>query len=124
MDAVQLILINTFNPSKDLRDEAENKLKEYLKFPGALSNFLNFTGNPSTNIDLRKAASIVVKNNTREFWKENLCSDAEKENIKNVLMQILLKETDNSIRGILAESIRNIAEFDFPTKYSNSFFLN
>jgi hypothetical protein len=40
----------------------------------------------------------------------------EKETVKSMLISILLVEMDNSIRGLLAESIRIVSEADFPDR--------
>jgi hypothetical protein len=34
-----------------------------------------------------------------------------------LLLDILLVETDTAIRGMLAETVKTIAEYDFPSRY-------
>ena len=57
-----------------------------------------------------------------EFYNENrkiplidLTVD-EKTKVKSALVSVLLGENDNSIKGLLAECIKAVAEIDFPDR--------
>lgn len=56
------------------------------------------------------------ENSKRKIPLLNLL-DSEKSRIKVILVEILLCEHDNSIKGLIAESIKNIAEVDYPERY-------
>ena len=118
---LQNILINTYNSDPVLRNQAETELNEYLHNSGAFYSLLEFTRCDDMIRDLRLAASIVAKNKVRSYWRTDEdvlpISDDEKETSKELLLDIMLMETDNAIRGMLAETIRTIAEFDYPSKY-------
>jgi hypothetical protein len=115
------ILINTYNPDPVARKEAENALDQYLHNSGAFYSLLDFTKSADMSRDLRLAASIVAKNKARNYWRtdEDILpiSAEEKETCKVLLLDILLVETDTAIRGMLAETVKTIAEYDFPSRY-------
>ena len=121
LSALQAILINTYNPDPGLRTEAENNLKLYLNNPDALTNLFFFIGNHDIHRDLRQAAAIVIKNNAKSFFRPDdapyVISESEKETAKLAVLEVILIETDNSVRNCLAETIRNIAEFEYPERF-------
>lgn len=125
------ILINTYNPNHNLRVQAENALQQFLVTGGSLSALINFIGNTSLHRELRQASGLVLKNRLRDyFWvpEPNKPIDViaqkaalptsieEKEFVKEKIVEILLNETDNSIRSILAEAVRVISEFEYPER--------
>ena len=103
-----------------MRAHAEQALKQFLVTNGALVALLNFIGNTNNHRELRQATGIVIKNNMRNYWSdtktEYFTAPEEREIVKARVIDILLVETDNSIRGILAEAIRIVSETDFPEK--------
>jgi hypothetical protein len=119
---LQDILINTYNPDPVARKQAEAALEQYLHNSGAFYSLLEFTKTQEMGRDLRLAASIVTKNKARSYWRTDEdvlpISSEEKETCKVLLLDILLVETDTAIRGMLAETVRTIAEFDFPDRYA------
>lgn len=119
------ILLHTYHPDPSLRKAAEAQLALFLAQPGAFSALLGLAGNRDNHKDLRQAASIVVKNNAREHFGENgsLESSPERDAVKHIVLQALFAETDNSVRDILAETVRNIAEFDFPQRCGYSLLI-
>ena len=123
MDMIQIlhsILINTFNAEMTLRAEAEESLKRFLAMPNALLTLLCFIGNHEIHRDLRQAAAIAAKNNSKNFFRTDesaiIISEQEKELIKPAVLDVLLNESDNSVRGLLAETIKNISEFEYPAR--------
>lgn len=118
--ALESILINTYNQNAELRAQAEAALGQFLATSGALIALLNFIGNTNNHRELRQATGLVIKNKMRDFWSEEnkvyLITPEEREIVKARLIDILLVELDNSIRGILAEAIRIVSETDFPAK--------
>lgn len=112
---LESILINTYNSDAGLRAQAESALKQFQASNGALVALLNFIGNTNNHRELRQATGIVIKNSMRDYWSNKYnTTPEEKEMVKARLIDILLVEIDNSIRGILAESIRIVSETDFP----------
>ena len=118
---LEAILINTYNPDNTLRGQAEEGLKQFNTAPGSLSALVSFVGGTQRHRELRLAAAIQVKNKLRDYWVPEGAiypvSAEEKEQIKVRVVDILLVEPDNSLRGILAESIKLIAEYDFPDQW-------
>lgn len=119
--ALQSILINTYNPNHDLRVEAERALQSFLNTPGSLTALISCIGNSNVHRELRQATGLLIKNRLRDYWNNSEgkglpATDVEKESLKHHLVSILLMETDNSIRGILAEAIRVVSEYEFPNK--------
>lgn len=119
---LESILINTYNPDAALRVQAEQALNQFLVTGGALVALLNFIGNTGNHRELRQATGIVIKNKMRDYWSDEktqyVTTPEEKEIVKQKLVDILLVEVDNSIRGILAEAIRIVSETDFPDRYA------
>lgn len=118
---LEAILINTYNPDQQLRSQAEAQLNHFILTNGALISLLTYVGNVNNHRELRQATSIVIKNKMRDFWSDDsqkTCnmSVEEKDIVKQLLIDILLIEIDNSIRGILAESIRIVSETEFPER--------
>jgi hypothetical protein len=117
------ILINTYNPDKAQRTHAENSLDIFLHNNGALYSLLTFVQNHEFETELRIAAAIYIKNKSRQFYRLDESkipiSEEEKEMCKALFLEILLVETDNVIRGMLAESIRNISEYDYPDRFAS-----
>eukprot|EP01041_Mallomonas_annulata_P011336 gene11336-23725_t len=115
------ILINTFNADPSLRADAESNLKKYFTMADALSCLICFIGNHEVHRDLRQAAAIAMKNNSKDIYRTDErmipVSDHEKERAKSMLLEVLLAETDNSVRGLLAETTKNISEFEYPERW-------
>ena len=114
---LQHILIHTYHADPNLRKQAESALKEYLKVPGACMQLLMLIGDVSIHRDLRLSGSVLMKNKIKTFWSQSdglSVSDPDKETFKGAILAILLGETDNSIRGLLAEIVRAVADTDYP----------
>ena len=83
-------------------------------------SLLRYIGNTNNHRELRQATGIVIKNKMRDYWSDDkvlyITTPEEKEIVKSLLIEILLVEVDNSIRGILAEAIRIVSETDFPAR--------
>ena len=115
------ILINTYNSDNQLRLQAESALAQFLTADGALIALLNFISNTTNHKELRQATGIVIKNKLRDYWSVDVVTHRltveEKEIVKVLLVDILLAETENTIRGLVAECIRITSEFEFPERY-------
>lgn len=120
METLTSILIDTYNPNHDLRINAEKNLQQFLHTPRSLTVLICTIANTAVHNDLRKATALLIKNRLRDYWstgeKALPTSEDEQAQFKLSLMDALLAEQDNSIRGILAEAVRIISEFDFPQK--------
>lgn len=129
-NTLQAILLNTYNVDNALRSQAEAALIQLLNSPGFLSAFVNVMCNGSLHRDLRLSATIIFKNNIRDIWTtpnstevrdtnkpQFPSSEDERNTSKENILQLLLSENDNSIRKLLAECVRVIAEFDFPDRW-------
>ena len=118
--ALESILINTYNSNNQLRLHAEEQLALFLTHSGAMVALLNFIGNINNHKELRQATGIVIKNKLRDFWCDDsskyILSLEEKEIVKVKLVDVLLAETENTIRGLIAESIRIASEYEYPEK--------
>lgn len=120
MENLASILINTYNPNQQLRSHAEKALEEHLHQSGAFYSLLMFIQNQSIDRELRLAAAIIAKNKVGNFWRDDEpklpISIEEKETSKGLILQVLFVETDNLIRGMLAEIIRSMSEYDYPER--------
>ena len=120
------ILIHTYNADPLLRGQAEVALKQFIISEGAVFALLSFLGNKTIHRDLRQAAAIIIKNKIFELWRtvpgdeeheKVLLTPTDKDQAKSMLIETLLAETDNSIRGLIAEAVKSIAEVDYPERY-------
>ena len=62
------------------------------------------------------AGNAEFHNENRKIPLIDLTVD-EKTKVKSALVTVLLGENDNSIKGLLAECIKAVAEIDFPDRY-------
>ena len=119
---------NTYHPDAGLRSAAEATLKAFLSSSGAIVALLQTAADKGISRDVRIAASIQIKNSVRAYWQpppEDASQDVkrlpisvqDKETAKVGLVDVLLAETDNAIRSVLAETIKQISEFDFPDNW-------
>ena len=116
MSQLETILINTYNPDFTLRTQAEAALNQFLRISGACFQILLLAGNHSVHRDLRQAAKILLKNKIRSYWSDSdglVMSPEEKVAFKNAIIEILIIEPDNSIKTLIAETIKIICEFEF-----------
>lgn len=90
-------------------------------------HLLHFVGDGTIHRDLRQAACIVLKNNIKDYWTKSVVEIdpaislpylhiglEDREVFKVTVLNYLLPETENSIRGMFAEIIKSISESDFP----------
>ncbi|CAN0190200.1 unnamed protein product, partial [Laminaria digitata] len=71
--------------------------------------------------DVRQAAAIALKNTVRGKWSPNpelnlpsTFPPEHKATFRCNILEALLRETDKSIRDILAETVKIVASYDFP----------
>eukprot|EP01035_Chromulina_nebulosa_P031158 gene31158-41511_t len=134
LQELESILIHTYHPDAHLRHQAESALHAYLRQAGGFVFCLHFLAAGShVHRDLRQATAIVIKNNTRPYWDSSSkpqgtstesvpivewsSSPEEREAVKALTIEVLLKEVDNSIRDLLAETLKIISEFEFPLRW-------
>ena len=126
--ALHDILIHTYNADPSLRKQAETALDQFVITDGALFVLLSFVGNQTMHRDLRQAAGIIIKNKICQLWREVagdvndpeqrvFLQPADKHQARGILLDVLLVETDNSIRGLMAEAIKSVAEVTDPHSY-------
>jgi hypothetical protein len=109
---LETVLINTYNPNEGLRVAAEHHLQEFLATPGSLAEILRLVGQQTqSHRDVRLAAAILLKNNIRSAFR----LDSEKGAVKAGILPTLFAEEDNSVKKILAECIRVIADIEANT---------
>jgi hypothetical protein len=117
MNTLEEILVNTYNPSHDLRLAAERALAQFLVQPGSCLQFLHLIGNHHMHRDLRLAAVIVLKNRVDDFWTNSqglsIVVD-EKFLFRQQIVETLLGEPENSTRELLSDIISSIALTDYP----------
>lgn len=122
METLTAILIDTYNPNHDRRVAAEVSLQQLLATPGSLTVLVTTVANTAIHPDIRKATALIIKNRLRDYFHKKPSSFAlpsspeEVAFLKHQIMATLLPEIDNSIRGILAEAVRIISEFEFPER--------
>ncbi len=118
---LQTILVNTYNPDRALRRKAEDDLNAYLHLANSFNGFLGICSAPTVSDDVKKAAALTLKNNTRKYWQRVEptlpITEAEKTVAKVGLLQMLMVETNSSLRKLLAEILKAIVEHEFPDRW-------
>jgi importin-7 len=120
-DQLQAILVNTYAADRNLRMQAEEDLKSFLSLNNSFNGFLGMCTVPSINTNVKMAAVLTLKNNSRKFWTRKdpvyVITDAEKALAKSTLMGLLMVETHKPLRGLFAEVMKAIVEHEFPDRW-------
>jgi len=128
---LQSTLLHTYHPDLALRQHAERALNAYVTTGQALFTLLRVVADPTAQArEVRQAAAIVVKNRIYALWREPLPDDIpaeqakpcllnpqEKAQARAALVDVLLAETDTSLRGMVAEAFKTVADFDYPARW-------
>ena len=115
------ILLNSYNPDRELRQQAEVDLNAFLKLSNSFNGFLGIVAEPSMSQDVKMAAALVLKNNSRSFWRRVdaplTMTEEEKAHAKEILLHILMAETCKPLRSLLADILKAIVEHEFPDRW-------
>lgn len=126
---LQNTLLHTYHPDPALRKHAEQTLEAYVTTGQALFTLLQVVSDPTTQArEVRQAAGIVVKNRIRALWvqplpdehgntKPCLLQAQEKAQARGALVNVLLAESDTSVRGMVAEAFKTVADLDYPERW-------
>ncbi|GKY91239.1 hypothetical protein MPSEU_000096500 [Mayamaea pseudoterrestris] len=133
MDVEQLhvVLQQSFAADPNLRNPAEETIKNLKHLPGAVQLLLQVIAEKQVRFEVRQAAAIQLKNICREGWAErvsyapyadevtkpSLLSIDDKTAVKEGLITCLLDEPEKSIRDLLAETLHTVVVNDFPEKW-------
>jgi len=118
---LEAILVNTYAQDRSARMKAEEDLKAFLQLSNSFNGFLGMCQLPTVDANVKMAAVLTLKNNARNFWQTKdpvfAMTDAEKTQAKSTLMQLLLAETHNPLRTLLAEVMKAVVEHEFPERW-------
>ena len=118
---LEAILVNTYAQDRAMRMQAEEDLKAFLALPNSFNGFLGMCQLTTVNVNVKMAAVLTLKNNARNFWQPKdpvfAMADPEKTQAKATLLQLLLAETHNPLRTLLAEVMKAVVEHEFPTRW-------
>lgn len=118
---LQPILVNSYNPDRALRQQAEVDLSAFLKLSNSFNGFLGIVAETSIPQDVKMAAALVLKNNTRSYWQlvdaPLTMTEEEKSHAKEHLLRMLMAETCKPLRTLLAEILKAIVEHEFPDRW-------
>lgn len=137
VESLHIALQQSFSPDASLRDPAEEKMKNLKYVNGATTMLLQVAAEKQVQKEVRQAATIQLKNLSRECWTEQISAitgepitfgenkkrvlipDEDKVSIRNHLIDVLLSESEKSIRDLLAETLHTLAIHDYPEKWPN-----
>ncbi|CAN0395894.1 unnamed protein product, partial [Phaeothamnion confervicola] len=113
------VLQDTFSNNREQRKAAEDALTRITASAGCIVMLLQFVVASGISRDIRQAASIAIKNAIRGRWDPRPdgappFSNQEKELARGNILEALARETDKSVRGILAECVKEISQVDYP----------
>eukprot|EP00752_Nemacystus_decipiens_P010988 g9765.t1 len=101
-EGLHAVLLHTFMPDATQRKAAESQLEALCQAPECLMLLLQIVVEPQVDRAVRQAAAIALKNTVRRRVN---------------IFEALLRETDSSVRDILAETLRLVASYDFPDEW-------
>uniref|UniRef100_A0A7S3QJN0 Importin N-terminal domain-containing protein n=1 Tax=Chaetoceros debilis TaxID=122233 RepID=A0A7S3QJN0_9STRA len=129
-EALHVALQQSFSPDANLRLPAEKNIKNLKNVPGAAKMLLEIAAEQQVQYEIRQAASIQLKNLSRECWQERtflaeiygngerisqvILSEDDKDYVRLNLVNALLAEPQKSIQDLMAETLHSIAIHDFP----------
>ncbi|CAN0027766.1 unnamed protein product, partial [Hapterophycus canaliculatus] len=103
---------------------AEAQLAALCQAPECLMLLLQIVVEPQVDRAVRQAAAIALKNTVRGKWSPDPEAKTpatflpeHKATFRGNLFEAVLRETDNSVRDILAETLRVVASYDFPHEW-------
>jgi hypothetical protein len=103
--------------SKPERQAAEGTLRQMKSSPGfgmVCLRFVTLDGVPSA---LKQSACVTFKNLVKDHWSS--LSDADKLQIKQSILPLLLSGPPAALRSLLSASVALIAQSDFPAQWPN-----
>jgi hypothetical protein len=116
--ALQNALAHTYSPNAQERKAAEQQVETLKAQAGGVPVLLQVVANTSLDRNVRQAAAVSLKNIISKHWEQKENDPGVFNDDKNVIrenvMEVLCTERDSSVRDLLAESVNNIAGFDFP----------
>lgn len=119
--SLSLILANTYAADKEIRQKAEKDLEGFLKLSNAFNGFLGLCQLPGTDTNIKLAAALTLKNKARDFWQTKdpiyPMTEDEKTYCKDAIITLILNETYNPLRSLLAEVLKGIVEHEYPTNW-------
>ncbi|KAK9910161.1 hypothetical protein M0R45_034135 [Rubus argutus] len=110
---------NTLSPLPEPRHQAEAILSDFSQKPNYGLAVLRLVAEPNVADQIRQAASVNFKNHLKVRWApapnsdEPSIMDAEKEQIKALIVSLMLNATPK-IQGQLSEALVLIGKHDFP----------
>ncbi|KAL6126321.1 hypothetical protein ACLB2K_074372 [Fragaria x ananassa] len=116
--------VNTLSPSPEPRRRAEAILSDFSQKPNYGLAVLRLVAEPNVAEEIRQAASVNFKNHLKVRWSpapnsdEPRIQDAEKEQIKALIVSLMLNATPR-IQGQLSEALVLIGKHDFPRLWPN-----
>ena len=114
MDAAALhsVLQATLVPDNATRNAAEAQLKTLRTHPGFLVALLQIASHHEVAKPLRQAAGVILKNAIGRRWAHVPPEDQAP--IRANILEVALGETDSSMRDLLCECVKGIAQDEFP----------
>ncbi|KAJ1973178.1 Nonsense-mediated mRNA decay protein 5, partial [Dimargaris verticillata] len=112
----------SFSPDQQARKEAERQLKEVDDAPEFIPQVLHILGAGESEIPVKQAAAIYLKNKIRSSWDPSphspiqVINDAVKATVRESLL-VLMAHTQPAIRTQLVDCLRPILAVDFPEKW-------
>lgn len=122
------LLAETQSPAEGLRKHAENQLEQLYTneaFPISLASIASHSSVP---LNLRQAALLVLKTfvlaawspQHEEFKRQVLVNDANKEHLRNVLLELATNgENDRKVQSAASYVVSKIANADYPDHWPN-----
>jgi exportin-2 (importin alpha re-exporter) len=113
--------LHTLSPAPEPRRRAESSLSEASNRPNFGLAVLRLVAEPSNSIDeqIRQAAAVNFKNHIRLRWssEDNPILEPEKEQIKTLIVPLMLSSATPKIQSQLSEALAIIGNHDFPKSW-------
>jgi exportin-2 (importin alpha re-exporter) len=113
--------LHTLSPAPEPRRRAESSLSEASNRPNFGLAVLRLVAETSNSIDeqIRQAAAVNFKNHIRLRWssEDNPILEPEKEQIKTLIVPLMLSSATPKIQSQLSEALAIIGNHDFPKSW-------
>ncbi|KAG9304951.1 hypothetical protein G9A89_003120 [Geosiphon pyriformis] len=128
--AVYQLFNASYHPDRNIQKQAELQIKQIEGLPGFISALLQIVGSEISELGVRQAVAIYLKNRIRKAWRidEDIplsvaapITDEDREVFKVSIIQILVT-APNAVRLQLLDSLNKVLTYDYPNHWPD--FMN
>lgn len=121
---VEEMILHTFSADYNLRKLAEEAAESLQLIPDTYATLLEIGTNSDTNVSIRQAATVTLKNFIKKRWhplqeESAVFTEEVKIELRELILKGLIYEENNQIRKILIAIVGSLAGADSASKWPN-----